>query len=96
METLSGTLPHCNPVVGSAHIEWHESLMNLSAYPWVILNWSVAGGLLWLNLILATKHSSCRGFPSSLAFARFSAIGLPQMAHLIEACAIDMAEVGMP
>jgi hypothetical protein len=41
METLSGTLSHCNPVVGSAHIEWHESLMILPAYPWVILNWSV-------------------------------------------------------
>jgi hypothetical protein len=93
METLSATLSHCNPVVGSAHIEWHESLMILSAYPWVILNWSVAG---WLNLILATKHSSCRGFPSSLAFAHFSAIGLPRMMHLIEACAMDMAEVGMP
>ena len=49
-----------------------------------------------LNLILATKHSSCTGFPSSLTFARSSVIGLPQMAHLIGACAMDMAEAGMP
>ncbi len=49
-----------------------------------------------LNLILATKHSLCTGFPSSLTFARSSVIGLPQMAHVIGAGAIDMAEVGMP
>jgi len=49
-----------------------------------------------LNLILATKHSSCTGFPSSLTFARSSVIGLPQMAHLIGACAMGMAEAGMP
>jgi hypothetical protein len=56
----------------------------------------VAGGFRLLNLILATKHSLCTGFPSSLTFARSSVIGLPQMAHVIGAGAIDMAEVGMP
>jgi hypothetical protein len=31
-----------------------------------------------------------------LTFARCSVIGLPQTAHLIAACAIEMGEVGMP
>jgi hypothetical protein len=31
-----------------------------------------------------------------LTFAHSSVIGLPQMAHLIGACAIEMGEVGMP
>jgi hypothetical protein len=70
--------------------------MIMSAYPWVSLNESVAAALRWLNLILATKHSSCTGFPSSLTFARSRAIGLQQMAHWIGACGVDMAKVGMP
>ena len=31
-----------------------------------------------------------------LTFAHSSVIGLPQRAHLIGACAIEMEEVGMP
>ena len=31
-----------------------------------------------------------------LTLGRSSVIGLPQMAHLIGACAIEMGEVGMP
>ena len=67
--------------------------MIMSAYPWVSLKLVGGRRIALAQLDLGDEHSSCTGWPSSLPVGRSSVMGLPQMARLMGACAMDMAEV---